>query len=417
MSDNLPPITIETCDSGRREPGMMVFNVRPGAGGSGKTKGGWIIAVAQSGDIAFSLKLDAPTQDVRRHPNGNLVFSQTGIGLMTEIDPSGQTLRQWHANGKWTDKNPPPGSIAIDAPFITHTINVLPNGNFLLLTAETRDYENWPASETDPNAGTRTATLVGDVILEVTQAGTIAGRWHMLDIFDPYRICYGSTRDYWDRHGFTNSNDWCHANSIAYDPRDDTILVSLRTQDCIAKIARGSGELRWILGTHANWRAPWTEKLLHPVGNVEWAYHQHDASVTPSGTILCFDNGNHRATPFAPKQPAEENYSRIVEFEVDEAARTVRQIWSYGEPPAPPLFGRFQGGAFRLPQTGNTFATFGGLCTSNGIPVDEEVTGFCRAQLLELTPDKQIVFDLRVDGSATDESLSVFRAEHVPRRV
>lgn len=393
---------------------MIVFNVRPGGGGSGDKEVGWIIAVTQLGEIAFSLKLDAPTQDVRLHPNGNILFSQTGIGLITEIDLSGRPLRQWRAIGKWKDKAPPHGSIPIDAPFITHTINVFPNGNLLLLSAEARDYENWPGSDTNPNAATQTATLVGDVILEVTPEGKIEHSWRMLDILDPYRICYGSTRNYWDRHGFTNSNDWCHANSVAYDPRDDTILVSLRTQDCLVKFNHGTGDLRWILGTHANWRSPWSEKLLQPLGDLEWSYHQHDASITPSGTILCFDNGNHRATPFERSKPPEANYSRIVDFEVDEAARTVRQIWSYGEPPAEPLFGRFQGGALRLPQTGNTFATFGGLCTSNGIPVDEEITGFCRAQLLELTPDKQIVFDLRVDGSATDESLSVFRAEHVP---
>ena len=80
MSENLPPLTIETCESARREPGMMVFNVRPGAGGRGKTKGGWIIAVTQSGDIAFSLKLDAPTQDVRRYPNGNIIFDRSRSG-------------------------------------------------------------------------------------------------------------------------------------------------------------------------------------------------------------------------------------------------------------------------------------------------------------------------------------------------
>lgn len=393
---------------------MIVFNVRPGDGGSGNYEGGWIIAVTQSGDIALNLKLDAPTQDVRCHPNGNILFSQTGIGLITEIDLSGRPLRRWHANGKWTDTAPPQGSISIDAPLISHTVNVFPNGNLLLLTAEARDYENWPGSDTDPNASTQTATLVGDVVLEVTPDGKIERRWNMLDIFDPYRICYGSTRRYWERHGFANSNDWCHANSVAYDAHDDTILVSLRTQDCIAKIDRETGDLRWILGTHANWRTPWSEKLLRPAGHLEWPYHQHDASITPAGTILCFDNGNHRATPFEPTKPPTENYSRIVEYAVDEATQTVRQIWSYGEPPAEPLFGRFQGGAFRLPRTGNTFATFGGLCTEKGVPVDEDAVGFCRARLLELTPEKEIVFDLRVDGSSADESLSVFRAEHVP---
>ena len=51
------------------------------------------------------------------------------------------------------------------------------------------------------------------------------------------------------------------------------------------------------------------------------------------GTILCFDNGNHRAQPFATPTPAAKNYSRAVEFAVDEANGTVRQVWSYGDAP------------------------------------------------------------------------------------
>lgn len=218
------------------------------------------------------------------------------------------------------------------------------------------------------------------------------------------------------RQGFPDTNDWCHANAATYDQRDDSIIVSLRTQDCLIKFDRTSGSLKWILGSPDNWKAPWADKLLSPIGELEWQYHQHDCSVTPTGTILCFDNGNFRATPFNPKVPAAENRSRIVEFDVDESAGTVEQIWSYDGGPDDTLYACYQGGAFRLPQTGNSFVTYGGLVTDDGVPSDSSSGGFCRSRLLEITPGGDIVFDMWIDDSANDEPmpLSVFRAEHIP---
>ena len=84
LSD-LPNLRLVTCDASRREPGVMAFNVRPG-GTDGGTAAGWIIGIDQEGEVALNLKFDAPTKDVRLHPNGNILFSQTGLGLITEID-------------------------------------------------------------------------------------------------------------------------------------------------------------------------------------------------------------------------------------------------------------------------------------------------------------------------------------------
>jgi hypothetical protein len=203
-------------------------------------------------------------------------------------------------------------------------------------------------------------------------------------------------------------------------------LVSLRAQDCIVKFDRKTGGLRWLLGAPGNWRAPWVDRLLRPDGPLEWQFHQHDCSLTPSGTILCSDNGNHRAQPFQPPTRAALNYSRAVEFAVDEGNNTVRQVWSYGERPSERLYAGFQGGALRLPRTGNTFITYGGICSIDGRaasgpdrfePGEAEAGDRMRirAQLLEVTPDRQVVLDLRIGGEAGDpRALSVFRSEHVP---
>ena len=412
----LPPHRVESCIPERREPGMMVFNVRPGGVADLTGDVGWIIGVDQAGNFPLNLKFDTPAQDSCVLANGNLMFSLTGASQIKEVTRSGEQVRQWHVAGKWKDRTPPSGSIEIDIPLTHHRISIFPNGNFLLLSAELREFPDWPQSDDDPNAPRGTARVVGDVILEVSPAGAIVNQWRMLDLMDPYRLCYGSCSGYWQRRGFPGSNDWCHANAVTYDATDDSILVSLRTQDCIVKFGRESGELKWILGDHGNWRSPWSDKLLKPAGNLAWQYHQHDCSVTPTGSIMCFDNGNFRATPPNKKMPAAESYSRIVEFAIDEATMTVRQIWTYGEDESERLFGCYQGGAYRLPQTGNTFINYGGVCTIDGLPTGNNNEGFCRARLMEVTPEKEIVFDMWIDAGEENPPvpLSSFRSEFVP---
>ena len=166
--------------------------------------------------------------------------------------------------------------------------------------------------------------------------------------------------------------------------------------------------------------------MLRPDGPLDWQFHQHDCSITPSGTILCFDSGNHRAQPFQPPTCAAQSYSRAVEFAEDESNRRVRQVWSYGERSSERLYAGFQGGAVRLPQTGNSFITYGGICSIDGRPAsgpdrfepaeaESRDRMDIRAQLLEVTPDRQVVLDLRIGGEAGDpQALSVFRSEHVP---
>ena len=411
-----PPFRVELCDAARREPGMTVFNVRPGGVADRELSIGWLMAIGQDGETVFCKGYEDPTQDTHAPGNGNIIFSQTDLGLINEMTPVGEIVGQWYATGKWRDKTPPEGAIPIDIELYHHKVNTFSNGNFLLLGMEIREFKNWPGSETDARAPTETAKVVGDIVLEVAPDGAVINRWKMLDLLDPYRICYGSRAAYWVRRGFPDTNDWCHANAAAHDANDDSIIVSLRTQDCIIKFDRGTGELKWILGTHDNWKAPWSDKLMTPVGPVDWTFHQHDCSITPDGNVLCFDNGNYRATPFNRKTPPEDTYSQVVEFNIDADAMTVRQVWSYAGAPGNRNYACYQGGAYRLPKTGNTLMSYGGIVTRDGKPHDVAEEGFCRSRLVEVTPAGEMVFDLWVDGSNEDPPmpLSVFRAEHFP---
>ncbi len=425
---DLPPIRVERCDAARREGGLMLFNVRgdsvrgDGVAGGERSYRGFLIGIDQAGALRCVHASDRPVQGVRHLPNGNLLVTIID-GLLLEMTLAGDIVRQWYASGRYRDRAPPDGAIRVEAETFHHGVNLGPDGNFLLLSMEIRAFDDWPGSVTDPAATRGRAQLVGDIVMEVAPDGTKRNEWRLLDMLDPYRITYGSRDGYWRKRGYPDTCDWCHANGTCYVAADDSILVSLRTQDAIITFDRKSGALRWILGPHGNWRKPWADKLLRPVGDLNWQFHQHDCSLTPAGTILCFDNGNFRALPFERALPNEENFSRAVEFAVDEAAGTVRQVWSYGEAPSERLFAGFQGGAYRLPnrgnkkgnETGNTFITYGGICTIAGQPVDEPDGADIRARLVEVTPEKDVVLDVRIGGGADDpKAMSVFRAEWVP---
>ena len=62
---NLPPFRIETCEPARREPGMMMFNVRPGGSADGEIPIGWLMAIDQTGETVFCNTYDQPPHDVR----------------------------------------------------------------------------------------------------------------------------------------------------------------------------------------------------------------------------------------------------------------------------------------------------------------------------------------------------------------
>lgn len=414
-SNNLPPIRIARCEPDRREPGIMLFNVRGDTrSGSGPAHRGWLIGIDQAGNLSCVHHSESPVQGVRLLPSGNLLVTIVD-GLVLEMTLVGETVRRWYATGKYRDRAPPKNGIPVEAETFHHGVNLGPDGNMLLLSMEIREYDDWPGSVTDPRAPRERAKVVGDIVMEVRPDGSKANEWRLLDLLDPYRIGYGSRANYWVVRGYPGTNDWCHANGTAYDPKDDAILVSLRTQDCIIKFDRKSGALRWILGAHGNWKAPWSDKLLAPAGPLAWNFHQHDCSITPTGTILCFDNGNHRALPFERRVSPEDNFSRAVEFAVDEARRSIAQVWCFGDGPGERLFAGFQGGAYRLPRTGNTFVTYGGICLLDGKPTNEPDGSNICARLIEVTPDKRVVLDVAIGGGPDDpKGLSVFRSELVP---
>ena len=94
----------------------------------------------------------------------------------------------------------------------------------------------------------------------------------------------------------TQANDWTHGNSLAYDSSDGDLILSLRDQDWVVKIAfqngTGDGHVIWTLGNQGNITMLNTPQIPSP-----WFSHQHDVEIIDTGSpkrLMLFDNGNTR---------------------------------------------------------------------------------------------------------------------------
>lgn len=159
--------------------------------------------------------------------------------------------------------------------------------------------------------------------------------------------------------------DWFHANSIFHDEKDDTFIISGRHQGVI-KITlpendgtitaeKGDYELKWFLTPNVGFSEGdsinVSEKLLKPVDSqgslitdelvlngskkhpdFEWNYGQHTAYLNKNGNLIMFDNGDGRFNQATGKDYIKDRqYSRFVEYKIDEQNMTVQQVYSFGE--------------------------------------------------------------------------------------
>ena len=162
--------------------------------------------------------------------------------------------------------------------------------------------------------------------------------------------------------------DWSHTNSMVVDPQTGGLTLGVRHFDAVARV-EPDGTLRWWLGEPPGLPgvlAPTPRpELLQPVDGAQSPVHGHFGEAWSDG-LLVFDNGNHTGRP-----------SRVVEYAIDEQARTYREIWSYEHPAG--LTFNARGDAVRLPG-GNVLIAWSG-----------------QGRIWEVTPDGEIVWEADTD--------------------
>ena len=309
--------------------------------------------------------------------------------------------------------------ITLDDPAsgLTHDMFPTADQTYLSATIQQATIQDFPTSDTDPNAQRITAKVEDNPIVEFDLEGNLLHIWPLVDMLDTSRIGYNSLN--MRPVPQVLGHDWVHVNSVIHDPRDNSIIISLRHQDALVKFSRSTGDLKWILGPHANWSPEFRPFLLTPVGEpFDWQYHQHAPDITPSG-ILLFDNGNLRASPFDgnPKTRGQQNYSRAVEYAIDEQNMEIRQVWEYGKNIAKPLYAGHIGDANWMKTTGNVLITFGGTSFTGGVRNKDLGLGEITTRIIEVTHDTPAVevFDMLVyDSSRPGARLQIYRSERIP---
>ncbi|EBQ3582983.1 aryl-sulfate sulfotransferase, partial [Salmonella enterica] len=209
----------------------------------------------------------------------------------------------------------------------------------------------------------------------VDQNGDTVDYWDLPKILDPYRddvilamdqgaVCLSvdaehsgqimtkeqlAKQPFGDIAGSGPGRNWAHVNSVSYDPRDDSIIISSRHQSAIIKIGRDK-KVKWILSDPSGWKGELAKKVLKPVdsngkpltceahhcdGGFDWTWTQHTGWLVPSKStggktvVTAFDNGDARGME-QPAMPSMK-YSRGVEYQIDEKNMTVSQMWEYGK--------------------------------------------------------------------------------------
>ncbi len=390
---NFPKVGVFQSDPSRMEPGYLLLDKtrRPLAPSSE-----YSMIVDNVGQVRWYSTV-AGHDGMRQLPNGRLLLLNSH-----EVDLLGNVIE----------------TRTLDVPglFLHHDMYPMQNGNFLSLTLEKVVIPNYPTSEVDPNAPRQTLEVTSDAVVEFGPDGSLKNTWHLHEMLDPTRIGYDSTKP-----GFPlfDSPDWSHANAVFHDPSDDSILVSIRHQDAVIKFSRATGQLIWILGPHDNWGPAFQPYLLKPIGTpFEWQFHQHAMKVTPYGTLMLFDNGNYRASPFDGVVPTPDlqNYSRAAEYYIDETTMEVRQVWEYGALADWRMFSASQGDADVMPLTGNVVLTMSDTRHIAGWPSADWGLGFAHTAIVEVdhgTPPQKL-FDMRIYDPNPNARTWVYRSERIP---
>ena len=359
-----PTLDVVKSDPEAMEPGVTLLSVRRRTTERGHRMTeaqrrftedwGLILGLDAEGEVVWYYRSDERVAGIDRLQNGNLLF-HLGDFRTREVDMLGNLVREFYAEKR--PRGPVPGAIPIRGmQTLHHQPHEMPNGDFLAFAANARTIENYYTSETDPDAPRKTQKVIGDTVVQFNQQGEILWSWDTFEHLDVFRIGYDLLDPYWYPRGFPGHLDWTHGNGIDYDERDDSIIFYLKHQDAAIKVDRATKRIKWIFGDPSGWPERLQDRVLKPIGDFKWPYHAHNPRLTHAGTLVLYENGQWGARPFTGQRPLTPNeaFSRGAEYEIDEKAMTVREVWtSHREKSPDTCHANGMGDAHRLPKTDN----------------------------------------------------------------
>ena len=269
-----------------------------------------LMIVENDGSMFYSKQMSKPVYDFNMQPNGLLTYFDSRTDKYYGLNENYQVVDSFACgNGYITD---------------LHELRILPNGNFLLMSYDTRTIDSIP-SIMIPMA----SRVIGVILQEIDPQRNVIFQWRSWDYF----LITDATHE--------NLNapvvDYCHSNAIEID-NDGNWLLSSRNMDEITKIDRITGRLIWRLGGKNN--------QFTFINDTDKFSHQHAIRRIKNGNITLYDNGNFHNPP----------YSRAIEYKLDEVNKTATLVWQYRN--NPDIYAPATGYVQRLPNN-NTLICWG----------------------------------------------------------
>jgi hypothetical protein len=244
--------------------------------------------------------------DLKLLPNGNVAwyrgktsrFADYPSNAYEERELDGTLVRTLETDGSPTD---------------LHELQLMPNGNYLLVT-----YRDRTGVDLTPYGGPADATVQDAEVQEVTPDGALVWTWNAKD-----HVSLDETDRWWPTVVATPveteagpAYDHQHINSVELD--GDAIVISLRHTDAVYRIDRATGAVDWKLGGTAT---PASLTFVGDAFGTSAFGGQHDPRVLPDGTVTLFDNGTDRSR--AP---------RAVRYAIDPVTRTATLVEERRDP-------------------------------------------------------------------------------------
>jgi len=270
-----------------------------------------LLILNNDGSPFFSRQMNAQVFNFDKQPNGNYTYFKRISNIFYELDTAYNVIDSFYTgNGYLTD---------------LHELRVLPNRHALLMSYDKQIVD----MSLIVQGGNPQAQVTGLIIQEIDANKNVVFQWRSWDHFDikdaTHELLTGAQIDY------------VHGNAIELD-NDGNLMISSRHMDEITKINRSTGSIMWRLGGKNN--------QFTFINDPERFSYQHDIRRIPNGNITLFDNGNYHSP----------NYSRVIEYSLDEVNRTATLVWQYRN--TPEIYGSSMGSAQRL-SNGNTLIGWG----------------------------------------------------------
>lgn len=239
-----------------------------------------------AGDLHYMLDVTGepvwymPAGGLLTRPTGDgwAVLRDTAPGSVDIVDFTGQSIRR---------TTPAALNLQLEElgvhPITTvhHEIRPLPGGLYAVLTMIEK--------EVIDQQGPGPVLIIGDGVLVLDEEMRVIWAWDAFDHMDASRAAL--LGDTWPGASGDLLPDWLHSNSIDYDPKDGNLILSVRHQDWVVKIAYedgdGDGHVVWRLGNEGDFTIVADDPQ-------PWFSYQHDANILEDGRLAIYDNGNVR---------------------------------------------------------------------------------------------------------------------------